>query len=167
MQSLLQPMRESKLWRERSPREQRLLLAAISAVLLAVAFLGLVEPALDGRQYWRQALPLLRAEHAQMQSLAKQLTTNAPPASADARPVDRNSLEKSLNDAGIKPISLEVSNGLIRARWSDVSFNALNSWLLRMQREQSWSVIEASLSARERIDRVDASVSLRSLHSAP
>jgi len=167
MQSLLKAIRDSKFWRERSAREQRMLLATATFVSLVVIFLAMIEPALDGRQHWQQSLLQLRAEHAQMQSLAKQLNRNPLSTVNEARPIDRASVERSLADAGIKPGSLEVSNGLIRVRWSDVSFNSVNSWLLRLQREQSWSVVEANVSARERIDRVDAALTLRSLRSSP
>ncbi len=163
----MQRLRESKFWRERTAREQQLLVAAAGVLVAAVFFLVLIEPAIDGRQQWQQALPQLRAERAQMQSLAKQLNSDATPATAEPRAIDRASLERSLADAGIKAASVEVSNGLIRARWSDVSFSTLNNWLQRMQREQGWSVVEASVSARERVDRVDATISLRSLRSTP
>ncbi|NDC08040.1 MAG: hypothetical protein EBZ75_01670 [Oxalobacteraceae bacterium] len=164
---MMQRLLDSKFWRERTAREQRLLSAGSAVLLLIVLLLGLIEPALEGRQAWQGALPQLRAERAQMQSFAEQLGSGASPAARESRPIDRATLERSLTDAGIKPASLELSNGLIRARWSDVSFSALNRWLLQMQREQALSVIEANISARERVDRVDATVSLRSLRSAP
>ena len=163
----MQRLRESRFWRERTAREQQLLVAAVGVLTIAVVFLALIEPAIDGRHHWQQALPQLRAERAQMQSLAKQLNSDPAPATAEPRAVDRASLERSLADAGLKAASLEVSNGLIRARWSDVSFSTLNNWLQRMQREQGWSVVEASVSARERVDRVDATISLKSLRSTP
>jgi type II secretory pathway component PulM len=164
---MMQRLLDSKFWRERTAREQRLLSAGSAVLLLIVLLLGLIEPALEGRQDWQGALPQLRAERAQMQSFAEQLGSAASPAARESRPIDRATLERSLTDAGIKPASLELSNGLIRARWNDVSFSALNRWLLQMQREQALSVIEANISARERVDRVDATVSLRSLRSAP
>jgi general secretion pathway protein M len=163
----MQRLLESKFWRERTAREQRMLALAALTLLVAVIFLGLIEPAIEGRQHWQQALPQLRAERAQMHSFAEQVKGGSAPSGGETRAIDRASLERSLNDAGIKPTSLELSNGLIRARWSEVSFSALNNWLLRMQREQGWSVVEANIGARERVDRVDATVSLRSLRSAP
>ena len=163
----MQRLLDSKFWRERTAREQRLLSAGSAVLLLIVLFLALIEPALEGRHAWQGALPQLRAERAQMQSFAEQLGSGASTAARESGPIDRATLERSLTDAGIKPASLELSNGLIRARWSDVSFSALNRWLLQMQREQALSVIEANISAGERIDRVDATVSLQSLRSAP
>ena len=65
--------------------------------------------------------------------------------------------------AGLKPQSLNVSDALVSARFNDVSFSALTDWLQRAQRESRLVVSEASVSARERVDRVDAQVSLKRL----
>lgn len=163
----MQRLLGSKFWCERTAREQRLMGVGAVMLLLIVILLGLIEPALDGRHFWQEALPQLRTEFAQMQSFAEQLGSGATPAARESRPPDRDTIERALTDAGIKPTSLELSNGLIHARWSDVSFSALNRWLLQLQREQALSVIEASISARDQVDRVDATVSLRALRSAP
>lgn len=164
---VMQRLRDHKFWRERTAREQGLLLSTTAMLALAVIYFALINPALDGRRYWQQVLPQLRADRAQMQSLAKQLG-NAPPSPIAVSPkADRATLERSLADAGIKPASLEVSDELVRLRWTDVSFSALTNWLLRMQREQAWSVAEASVNAKESVDRVDATVALRWLRSSP
>ncbi len=163
----MQRLRDHKFWRERTAREQGLLLVAAATLVLGVIYFALINPALDGRQYWQQLLPQLRADRAQMQSLAKQLG-NVPTASQAVTPMaDRATLERSLADAGIKPATLEVSDELVRLRWTEVSFSALTNWLVRMQREQAWSVAEASVNAKESVDRVDATVALRWLRSSP
>jgi general secretion pathway protein M len=166
--TLMRQLSDLRLWRERSPRERIILAIGAGMLLLAAVFLLLIEPALEGRSRWQRELPQVRAEHATMQALAKQFsvapTTAATPASVS---IDRAALERSLNDAGIKPASLELSNGQLQARWNDVSFSALMRWLQHMQAEQGWSVQAASISARERIDRVDATVALHSLRFAP
>ena len=164
---VMQRLRDHKFWVERTAREQGLLLTAIATLVLGVIYFALINPALDGRQYWQQLLPQLRADRAQMQSLAKQLGNASPPPKAVSPKADRARLERSLADAGIKPATLEVSDELVRLRWADVSFNALTNWLVRMQREQAWSVAEASVNAKESVDRVDATVALRWLRSSP
>ncbi|MFN5354157.1 MAG: type II secretion system protein GspM [Burkholderiaceae bacterium] len=165
--SVVQRLRNHKFWRERTPREQGLLLTTAATLVLGVIYFALINPALDGRHYWQQLLPQLRVDRAQMQSLAKQLGS-APTASQAVSPkTDRATLERSLTDAGIKPASLEVSDELVRLRWADVSFSELTNWLVRMQREQAWSVTEASVNAKESVDRVDATVALRWLRSSP
>lgn len=164
---VMQRLKDHKFWRERTAREQGLLLTATATLVLGVIYFALINPALEGRHYWQQLLPQLRTDHAQMQSLAKQLG-NAPTLSKAVTPqADRAVLERSLADAGIKPASLEVSDELIRLRWNDVSFNALTNWLVRIQREQACSVAEASVNAKESVDRVDAAVALSWPRSSP
>lgn len=153
---------DSRFWNERTPRERMILIVGGALLLLLLIwFLG-VDPALDGRERWQKDLPALRADYAQMQSLAQQAIA-APSSASAAKPADRAAIERSLNDAGLKPQSLNVGDELVRARFTDVSFAALTDWLQRAQRESRLVVSEASMSARDRIDRVDASVTLHKL----
>jgi len=167
MQSLLQPMRQSKFWRERSLREQRLLLVTITVASLAGIFLCLIEPALADRQYWQQTLPQLRTEHAQMRSLAEQLGKTPPSTVTDIPRADRQSIERSLVDAGIKPTSIQITDQQLNAEWIDISFSALIQWLQDTQRERAWLVAEATVTAKEAIDRVDAKIEMRPSRSVP
>ena len=153
-------MADSRFWSERTPRERITLI--IGSSLLALPLIGwlLINPALDGRSRWQKDLPALRADVAQMKSLA-QRASSAPASPNAVKPVDRLSIERSLSDAGLKPQSLNVDDQVIRARFTDVSFAALTDWLQRAQRDLRLVVSEASVNARERIDHVDASLSLR------
>ena len=148
-----------RFWAGRNARERRIL--AIGTVLLGVllCWLLLLEPALDGRAYWLQRLPALRAERAQMQARAQQAAA-APPARAVQSP-DRPALERSLAGAGLKPQALTVADTLVRVTLADVSFSALADWLQQSQRDMRLAVAEATVNARERIDRVDATLALR------
>ncbi len=153
---------DSRFWSQRTPRERVIVGGGVALLLLLLVWFIGVDPALDGRARWQKDLPALRADHAQMQALAQQ--AGASPASGGAaKPADRTSIERSLNDSGLRPQSLDVSNELVRVRFTDVSFAALTDWLQRAQRDSRLVVSEASVTARERIDRVDASVSLRKL----
>ncbi|MFM8463728.1 MAG: type II secretion system protein GspM, partial [Burkholderiaceae bacterium] len=167
MQSLLQAIRQNKFWGERSLRERRLLLATGSVVSLAAIFLVLIEPALAGRQYWQQALPASRAEYAQMKSLAEQLGKTPPSAVTDIPRADSQSIERSLADAGIKPASIQITDQQLTAEWIDISFSALIQWLQETQRERAWLVAEATVTAKEAIDRVDAKIEMRPSRSVP
>lgn len=151
---------ESRFWNERTPRERGILVAGGALLLLLLLWFVLVEPALEGRARWQKDLPALRADYAQMQALAQQ-AGDVPAAAGASRPADRSAIERSLNDAGLKPQSLNVGDELVRASFTDVSFSALTDWLQRAQRDARLVVSEASVNARDRIDRVDASVSLR------
>ena len=150
---------DSRFWEQRTPRERLTLMAGAAMLLGLLIWWLLIDPALDGRARWQKDLSALRADYAQMQSLAQQASA-APASTGAAKPTDRASIERSLNDAGLKPQSLNVGDELIRARFIDVSFAALTDWLQHAQRESRLVVSDASVNARERIDRVDASVSL-------
>ncbi len=152
----------SRFWVERNARERRILIAGSILLLLLLCWLLLIEPALDGRAYWRQRLPVLRAERAQMQLLARQTGTTSTPSRA-APPLDRPALERSLAAAGLKPQSLTMTDGLVRTHFTDVSFVALTDWLQQSQRNAQLAVSEATVSARTRVDRVDATLALRRL----
>ncbi len=148
-----------RFWTERILRQRRILAVGAALLGLLLCWLLLVEPALDGRAYWRQRLPALRAERAQMQALAQQASAAPPPRTVP--PPDRPSLERSLAGAGLKPQALTVADALVRVKLADVSFSALADWLQQSQRDARLAVTEATVNARERIDRVDATLALR------
>jgi type II secretory pathway component PulM len=54
-----------------------------------------------------------------------------------------------------------MADNTVTLNFSDVSFTALIGWLQKVQREQQLFVIEATVTARERLDRVDATLSLQ------
>ncbi len=157
-------------WQQRSLRERRVL--AFGGLLLALMLLWLlaIEPALEGRERWRAALPQLRADAAQAHALSQQLAAVPPRSDAGAAPaVDKATLESQLQAAlkaqGITPQSLNVQQAgdalLVRVNVTDVSFSALTEWLQQQQRTAQLSVSDASVTARERLDRVDARFTLR------
>ncbi len=152
-------------WAERNPRERRMLV--IGAVLLSVMMLWLlgIEPALDARERWQRDLPQLRAEAAQVQSLSQQLSAAPPRPATAAQRVDKAALESGLQAQGIKAQSLSVQETdagvLVRASFADVPFSALVEWLQQQQRGAQLGVSEATVTARERLDRVDAQLTLR------
>ena len=167
MQSLLQAIRQNKFWHERSLRERRLLTATGSVVSLAIIFIALIKPALAGRQYWQQALPASRAEYAQMRSLAEQLGKIPSSTVTEIPRADRQVLERSLADAGIKPTSMQITDQQLQAEWTDISFSALIHWLQETQRERAWLLVEATVTAKESVDRIDAKIEMRPSRSAP
>jgi general secretion pathway protein M len=152
-------------WQQRSARERRVL--GIGVVVLALALLWLlgVEPALDGRERWRKDLPQLRADAAEVQALSQQLASAPPRPANAAQALDKAALGASLNALGLKAQSLSFQDAggvqLVRLNFADASFSALTEWLQQQQRASQLSVSEASVTARERLDRVDAQLTLR------
>lgn len=152
----------ASFWDARTPRERRILAVGGGLLLLVLCWLLLIDPALQGREEWKKALPALRADYAQMQSLAQQAGA-APPPSAAAAPPDRASIERSLAEHGMKAQSVNAGEDGVRLVLTDVSFAALTDWMQQAQRDAQLVVTEASVTARDRIDRVDANLSLRRL----
>ena len=155
-----QHQRIAVVWQSRTLRERRVLL--IGATLLAVLLIWwwLIDPALSTRKKMRQQLPELQAQSAQFQALANEVAElpTAPPA---AQPLSRQALEHLLTASGLKAQQITMADNTVTLNFSDVSFAALTEWLQKVQREQQLFVIEATVSARERLDRVDATLSLQ------
>lgn len=152
-------------WQQRNARERRMLAVGASVLVLALLWLLGVEPALDGRERWRKDLPQLRADAALVQSLSQRLASASSRPATAAQPLNKAALESSLTAAGLKPQSLTLQDAggvqLVRANFTDASFSALTEWLQQQQRASQLSVSELSVSARERLDRVDAQLTLR------
>ena len=152
-------------WQQRTARERRVLSFGGTLLLLVLLWWLGIEPALDGRERWRKDLPQLRADAAQVQALSQQLASAPPRAANAAAPVDKATLESGLAAQGLKVQSLNVQDAggvlLVRASFADVSFSALTEWLQQQQRASQLTVSEASVTARERLDRVDAQLTLR------
>ncbi len=153
----------NRFWTERTSRERWILGVGSSLLLLVLCWLLLIDPALQGRARWKQALPLLRADYAQMQSLAQQALAAPAPSATAPLPPDRAAMERSLAAHGLKAQSLNAGEDGVRIALTDVSFSALIDWVQQVQRDAQLVVTEADITARERIDRVDANLSLRRL----
>ncbi len=153
----------NRFWAERTPRERWILGLGGGLLLLVLCWLLLIDPALQGREEWKKALPALRADYAQMQSLAQQASAAPAPSAAAPPPPDRASVERSLAEHGIKAQSVNAGEGGVRVTLTDASFSALTDWMKQVQRDAQLVVAEASITARDRIDRVDANLSLRGL----
>lgn len=138
--------------------------AAAAAIVLALLYLLLIEPATSGREQLRNSLPALRQQVAQMQSMVRDIQA-APAGTAANLPVaaqvTRESLEASLADAGLKAQNVSVSGEFIRLQLNGVSFSALVGWLDKVGKSMGMSVVEASIVAQTQPDSVNANLTLR------
>lgn len=116
--------RLAMVWQDRTLREQRLLLLAAWLIFMGCIFFGVIDPALTGRRYWLQTLPLLRDEQTQMQALAKQLSQLQTEQVASTSNLDRTTIERSLAAAGLTPASLQLSEQQLKLEWVNISFSA-------------------------------------------
>ncbi len=151
-----------EFWESRQPREQRVLRVGAGSLLLLLIWLLLIEPAIEGRSYWQQALPRLRGQLAQMRAIASEIAAlPARPASAPAVDFSRASLERTLKDKGLPVQSLTVSDSGVTAHFVNVNLTALMEWLQQTQSSERLIVNEASITARDHPGRVDARLNLQ------
>lgn len=147
-------------WQQRTLRERRVLTIGAVLLMMILGWWGIIEPAISARKKMQQELPVLRAQSAQIQSLAKEVA-ELPPAAPAAQPLSQQELTRLLTASGLKAQQITVAGSTVTLNFSDVSFSALTEWLQKVQREQQLFVTDASITARERLDRVDATLSLQ------
>ncbi|MEO0316082.1 MAG: hypothetical protein RI928_2538 [Pseudomonadota bacterium] len=147
-------------WQGLTLRERRLMILGGAALAVMLCWWWVMDPAIKTRKKMRQQLPELRAQSMQLRALAQELT-NMPPAAPLAPSVSRQELERLLMDSGLKAQQITLSESTFTLSFSDVPFSALTEYLQKAQREQQWIVTDAMITARDRIDRVDAKLSLQ------
>jgi len=108
----------------------------------------------------QQQLPELRAQSAQLRALAQEVV-GLPAAAPVAQVWSREALERSLMESGLKAEQITLIDGKFRLSFSDVSFSTLTDYLQKAQREHQLTVTEATMTAHDRLDRVNAKLSLQ------
>ncbi len=150
-------------WRERPPRERRILVGGAAVLLVALVWLLAFEPAWVGRQRLAQELPAQRAELARMASMLDE--ARALESVAGAGPVSgsvRASLEKSLAAAGLAGgVQIEQRGDRYDLRFPSVPFAAWIDWVALAVRESRVRVIDAKLTRDPRDGYVAARLSVQ------
>lgn len=147
-------------WQGLTLRERRLLILGGTALAVMLCWWWVMDPAIKTRKKMQQQLPELRAQSIQMRTLAQEMT-NLSPSAPLVHSVSRQELERLLMDSGLKAQQITLTESTFTLSFSDVPFSALTEYLQKAQREQQWIVTDAMITARERIDRVDAKLSLQ------
>ena len=148
-------------WRQREPRERNVLAVGAMVVVAALLYALLISPAIEGRRQLQSALPELRQQAAEMQTLAQQATQFAAASARAPAPVTTESIDASLRDRGLKPQAVAVEGDLVRLQLTAVSFAALLEWLESAQRTARLVVLDASIVAQQAPDSVNATLTLR------
>ena len=151
----------AKVWKVRNQREKQGLTLAAAVVISWLGWVLLVNPALRGRAHWQRELPTMQNELSQMRSLLKDISKLPPHSKDSLLPVSRQTLESSLNEKGLRAENLEIVDGRVKARFIDISFSSFAELLQQWQITSQLVVEEVTVTARDRIDRVDVSVSLK------
>lgn len=153
--------RATAYWLARTAQERKFLLVGGAVVALAIFYLVLLEPALNGRDQLRRSLPELRQQAAQLQALAAEAQAVAAQPAPAVAPVTSESLTASMGARGLKASSLSVSGEYTKVQLSNVSFANLMSWLDAQRRESRITVQDAQFSAQTALGQVDATLTLR------
>lgn len=148
-------------WMARTEQERRTLSIGAGVLLLALAYLLLVAPAVEGRAALRAQLPQLRQQAAQMHALADQARNLAAQPVPQVPPMTREALQQSLSTRGITPASLAMTGEYAKLQLNNVSFANLMSWLDAQRRENRIQALEAAITALPTAGQVDASLTLR------
>lgn len=148
-------------WMARTEQERRTLSIGAGVLLLALVYLLLVSPALEGRTALRAQLPQLRQQAAQMHALADQARSLAAQPAPQVPPMTRESLQQSLAARGINPSSLAMTGEYAKLQVNNVSFANLMAWLDAQRRENRIQAQDAALTALATAGQVDASLTLR------
>lgn len=152
-------------WAERMPRERAILLAGGAALLAAIVFLLLIEPAYKGIGRLERSLPQQRTGAAELEALlseVKSMRARPQVASVSSSEV-RAAVEASLGRAGIKAARVvPLSDGDLQLTFSDVPYGSWAPWLAGIERELGARATSVTVNARDKTPgNVDVELALR------
>lgn len=153
--------RAATYWIARTEQERRYLAAGFIVVTLALVYVGLIEPAVEGRAQLQRSLPELRQQAAQLTSMAGQARALAGQPAVPVTPMTRETLLASLTARGITPASLTLTGEFARLQADGVSFANLVAWLDAQRRENRIAVQEGTFTAQDPVGQVNANLTLR------
>lgn len=151
----------STFWAARNKREQNLLAVAAVVIVFGLFYLLLIDPALGGRKDLEKALPALRQQSAELQSMARDVSALSGKNQTPAPALTREGIEASLTGKGLKPQSVLLTGEMAKIQLNAVSFAGIVDWLQDAQKTLRLSVVDASVEAQQKPDTVNASLTLR------
>ncbi|MBF6986409.1 MULTISPECIES: type II secretion system protein M [Cupriavidus] len=139
--------RFNAFWAARNPREQAILAGGAAVMVLVIGYTLLWEPAAEGRQRLARNLPQMRADLAEMETLAQEArglkATPAPALRGDAL---TQALQDSLGQHGLKAARLAAgADNNVQVQLDKVPFGAFSSWLQDVRQQQRMKVIDARI----------------------
>jgi general secretion pathway protein M len=153
-----------EFWEQRQPRERLWIAAAGTLVVMALVYLTLIEPALSGIARLQRALPSLRAQSAELQTLlAESRALRSRPAVAGSGAQQMQpAVEQSLAGAGLKAARIvPLSGGALQLTFNDVSYSAWSAWLARAERELGMHAVSVTARAAQAPGNADIELALR------
>lgn len=148
-------------WIARTAQERKFLAVGAIVVVLALLYLVLLAPALEGREQLQRPLPELRQQAAQLQTLAGEAQALAAQPPVEVAPLTRDALAATMTARGLDPASLTVTGEYARVQLNGVSFANVIAWLDAQRRDSRLSVQDAQFKALATPGQVDATLTLR------
>jgi general secretion pathway protein M len=153
--------RANALWLARTEQERRFLAIGGAVVLLALLYMILVAPAMEGRAQLNRSLPQLRQQAAELQAMAQEASALAQAPHSQVTPLTRETVSTSLSGRGLTPQSLSMTGEYIKLQLNNVSFANLATWLDEQRRANRVLVQDAVVTALPVAGQVDATMTLR------
>jgi len=132
-------------WSARNPREQAILGGGAAILALVIGYTVLWEPAANGQARESRHLPTLRADLADMETLAQEARgLSASPAPALRGDALTTALTDSLGQHGLKATRLAPAGDAgVRVEMERVPFGAVAAWLQDVRQQQRLKVTDA------------------------
>lgn len=153
-------------WLSRTDQERKFLTVGGVVVGVALVYGLLLAPALEGRDSLRRALPALRQQAAQLQTMAAEAQGLAANPAPQVPPMTAEALTASMAQRGLKAGSLTMTGEYAKLQFNGVSFANLVAWLDTQRRENRVQVQEASFTALPAVGQADATLTLRQASAA-
>jgi general secretion pathway protein M len=134
-------------WMQREPRERRILAGGGAILALVLIYLLFWEPAFDGRRKIEKALPEMRSQLAEMETLGQEarglsaITATPVPHGNDLQ----DALNASLTAHGLKATRMAFSGESVQVQLDKVPFGAVAEWLQEVKQAQRMKVIDAGI----------------------
>ncbi|TPQ42631.1 type II secretion system protein M [Cupriavidus pinatubonensis] len=134
-------------WSARNPREQAILGGGAVVLGLVLVYSVLWEPAADGRARLSRSLPGMRADLAEMETLAQEARgLNASPAPALRGDALTQALQESLSKYGLKATRLAAgADNSVQVQLDKAPFGAVAGWLQDVRQQQRLKITDARI----------------------
>lgn len=134
-------------WTARNPREQTLLAVGGALLALTIGYSVLWEPAAEGRERLQKSLPQLRAELAEMETLAQEARgLSASPAPALRGEALVQALRDGLSQHGLTASRVApTGDNTVQVQLDKVPFGAVAAWLSDVRQQQRLKVTDARI----------------------
>jgi len=135
-------------WEARNPREQAILGGGSLVLVLVIGYTLLWEPASSGRVAMAKSLSALRADLAEMETLAQEARgLSASPAPSLRGDALTQALQDTLSQHGLKATRLATTgDNAVQVQLEKVAFGSVASWLQDVRLQQRLKVTDARFS---------------------